>query len=320
VDRISLRDESALTWYFLWGRRAFERSTHGAMVERLERDSMGSTRCRVCDGIGILEDEAALERHRQRKRTTERIVRWRLVERDGVVTDEQVSEWHAVGVGSECQLCQGTGWTAKKRIKPRCPECWGKGRAARAQCSACLGTGWLTPNVHSTCGNHEEGGVEVEGDTLRNYATTSRALARLDSMAQRTLERYYGVHGQSWANTAHGRIHGLLEFTPAGKRLIKRTRISGDEATEATAAERLAAQADLQKQDPTTWRRELLEEAARQARVALHTAAQAWLAAKGGQGPADDYDALLDAVDATGDAYEAWLDRNPDCWGDGGAA
>src|SRR5512146_2427659 len=66
--RISLRDEADLTWYFLHGERKFQRSTHGAITARLERDSMGSSLCPVCGGAGILESEAAVRRHRARWR------------------------------------------------------------------------------------------------------------------------------------------------------------------------------------------------------------------------------------------------------------
>jgi len=348
VERISLRDEAALTWYFLHGERQFQRSTHGAMVERLIRDSMGSARCSVCCGVGILEDEGAVRRHRQHG-TTEKRMGWAVVERrkavdcgaayrDGgvVLCEERVEQWHTVGVGSECQRCRGTGWVARRRPARECEYCarrrserelpdgsttveveplqqW---RDRRRMCSECGGTGRAAVTVASTCEEQESGGVEVSGDVLRNYARVNRRLMHLGK-GRVVLELYYGPHGQSWADQSGGRMLALQAHTEAGRRLLRRTKRKGDEATEASPEERLAAQIALQEQSPEPWRRQLLDRAHEEAERAYRQAVEEWIGTDAQPTTDNAVAELMDAIDATAESYEAWLDRNQDCWGDG---
>lgn len=337
-----------MTWYFLHGECRFQRSTHGAMVERLIRDSMGSARCRICGGVGILEDEKAVLRHRSIA-TTEKRERWTVVEerkrvdcgvnyRDGgpTVIEEMVQEWHAVGIGSECQRCRGTGWVSRRRPARECEHCKRletrtelpdgkvvverepimKWRDRRRLCSECGGTGVASATVQRTCADHDGGGSEVNGDVLRNYALTNRRLRPLGHH-RITLELYYGAHGQSWADQPGGRMLALQVHTQAGKRLLEKTKTKDDDATEAGPDEKFAAQIALQQTSPTPWRRKLLQEAAEQASRAYQEAIQAWIEVTMTVDPRsleERTEDVLEAIDDTGVAYEEWLDRNPDCW------
>lgn len=347
VQRISLKDEAALTRYFVHWQQRFQRSTHGAMVERLIRDSMGSARCGVCHGSGILEDEKSVMRHRGTGKTTERRRRWAVVEerkqvdcgprgyqRGGpVVIEEQVDEWHAVGIGSECQRCRGTGWVPRKRPGSECTSCRRRdtrhelpdGRVVvereakydwlerRRHCSECHGTGRAEVTVQQTCSAHEGGGVEVSLEILEDFARTNRRLRRLAG-SRVVLELYYGPRGHSWADQPGGRMLALQAYTEAGQRLLKRTRADGDEATEAGPEERFASQLALQQASPEQWRRRLLDECEREAARLYQDAVLAWLGTDDAHATETTLEGLLDAVDATGGAYEEWLNRNPDCW------
>ncbi len=58
TDRLAtmnLGDEASLEWYLSRGQSAFQRSTCGAMLERLQRDAFTSAQCAKCGGSGILE-------------------------------------------------------------------------------------------------------------------------------------------------------------------------------------------------------------------------------------------------------------------------
>lgn len=312
---ISLADESRITRFFLFDEKRFQRSVHGAMVERLERDSMGSSRCNVCHGAGIIGDEKALACHQGKGRSLEPRLVWRITDecppgaqpakRRGIARDVQITEYHAVGIGSPCQFCNATGWVAMKRPAARC-ECWGQPRSVKRACPVCLGTGAPQVDARPTHAEVTETRDEVDGDTLKRYAVVSRRLERMSLDDRLTLERYYGAHGFSWANQPGGRELGLLEFTAAGKALVKRTRVKGDEATGASDAERIAVQIDIQARSPEPWRGTLLDEARAQARHALQQAHRAWVHAFGDEPWEDRWDELQDDITATGEALEAW--------------
>jgi hypothetical protein len=327
---MSLRDEAALTRYFLWDITEFERSTHSAMVERMVMESSCSCKCHVCDGIGVLRTADAVKRHKARQRTTESWVKWALVvrgshddvrEAGGIIVDEIHREWHTVGIGSICQICDGTGTLSMRRRKRhRCSACYGLSREERQGCAECLGTGYAMPDALPTAKVRTASSGEPDSDLLERYASVSRQLARIPAVHRRTIEHYYGVHGQSWAPTAHGRIHGLLEFTASGMVLLQESRRRlvkkvgrADEPEFLTNAERLATQATLQQTSPEQWRHQLLEAAVKEARQALTAATAAWIGLQE-QPKQTEAEMLYEDIDATADAYEAWLDRNSDCW------
>jgi hypothetical protein len=167
--------------------------------------------------------------------------------------------------------------------------------------------------ARQVCTAHESVGVEVDGDTLKAYAEVNRRLASVPTVHRQTLERYYGPHGQSWASEPWGRLLGLQEFTAAGRRLIGKTKAKGDDATGASPAEKIAAQWDKQRKSPEPWRQTMLDQARDQAQAAI-TAAQAAFAGSASATLAESWSELGEALDATGDRYAEWIDRN---WTDG---
>jgi hypothetical protein len=308
------RTEALLRWYFRHGVVKFQRSTHAAIEARLVRDSCGSTECRVCGGVGILETPDAVAASKRRGKGTEKRTRWKLVERRGVTTDEQVTEWAPVGIGSECQCCRGTGTVPQMHPTRKCRACkrldgeeLSEWRLRRRACRECLGTGVATVTARPTCTPQEPSGVEVEHDVLRNFAKVSRRLCRRQRIHQLVLELYYGPQGDSWAAEPGGRIVALEGQTQAGKRLLERTRVKGDESS---AEERLSIQIQHQRADPKPWRRELLEQAVTQAEELRQEAIRAWDGALWQEELTD----LCNTVDRTGEQYGEWLDRNQDVW------
>lgn len=310
--RIPLRDEAELTWFFCHGERRFVRSVHGAIVDRLIRDSMGSRRCPVCGGGGVIEDARGVEAHRRigKGNVTRRSERAVLL--DHVWTTEQQTDVRSVGIGDWCAFCSGTGWVARKRRAHRCATCAGRGRRVRASCPDCEGTGRALVTVRPVCIEHESGGVEVDGDTLRRFAAVSRRLERMAPSHRRTLARYWGPHGASWAERPLGRLLGLCEFTPAGRDLLRRSRRAGDEDLALSPAERLESAHAVDQASPLRWRHELLDKALEQAQGALDEAHADWLRGTEPEALPDRIEAALRSVDATAERYERWMDRNPE--------
>lgn len=320
LPSITRRDEDLITWYYLHGERQFQRSTHGAMVTRLILDSMGSCRCRVCGGVGILEDDVAVRRHQERGKRTELRRSWRLVSRRGEVglDDQEVISRVEVRVGSYCQLCGGTGSVPQKEQTRHCGQCerregepldaW---RQRRRACSWCLGSGVARITAAPTIPARDAaGGINAAEQVLRKFARVSRRLDAVPAHHRRILELYYGPHGQSWADQPGGRLLALQEFTRAGRILLRRTRVADDEATHSTNAERIAAQMLLQRSQPKAWRATLLASAAEQASQLHREAVGSWVAVSGGL----DLAALRRRIGRTGRAYAAWLDRNRALW------
>ena len=289
MTRIRPRDERLLTWYFTRGLSQFERSTMGAMIERLQRDSSGASHCRVCEGVGILETEQAVRRHKHRGKHTELVTRWALKKRDGALVDERVAVAQDVAIGSYCQCCWGTGWVPVRHPRP------------------------TTITARPTCGPPESAGVVVDGEVLRDYAIVSRRLCRMAPSHRLTLELYYGQHGLSWGVTPHGRLLALQAGTLAGKRLLARTKRKGDEATAASADERIANEWDAQQRDPKGWRWDLLQAAQLQAHERIQAATASWQLASGAaldKSVSEQWDDLCDRIDATAERVEAWNDEH----------
>lgn len=311
--RIPLRDEAELTWFFCHGERRFVRSVHGAIVDRLIRDSMGSRKCPVCHGRGVIDDSHGVAAHKRGGKGNVTTHRERAVKRDHIWTTEQVTDVRSVTEGDWCGFCSGTGWIARKRRPHRCEKCEGQGRRVRAACPDCEGTGLALVNARPVCAAHEAGGVEVDGETSRRFAAISRRLERLAASHRRTLARYWGPHGASWAERPLGRLLGLAEFTPAGKDLLRRERAAvEDDALALSPAERLENVYTSDQAKPRKRARDLLEKALTQAQEALDAAHEAWLRGTEPESLPDRIEAALQAVDATAEKYEAWLDRNPE--------
>lgn len=308
--RIPLRDEAELTWFFCHGERRFVRSVHGAIVDQLERASMGACECSHCNGTGIIQDEAGVVAHRAQK-VSITTHRESAVLIDHIWTTETQTDVRAVASGDWCSFCRGTGWRPNKRRKPRC-DCWGQPRSARALCPLCLGTGTPQVTARPVCVAHDEGGVEVDGDTLRRFAAVSRRLERMAPSHRRTLARYWGPHGASWAERPLGRLLGLAEFTPAGRDLLRRSHRAGDEDLALSPAERLESAHAVDQASPLRWRHELLERALGQAQGALDEAHADWMRGSEPTALTDRIEAALQSVDATAEKYERWLERNPE--------
>jgi hypothetical protein len=51
-----MKEQSELTWYLSKGISMFERSTIGAILDKLELESCTSRKCRKCDGQGIVDE------------------------------------------------------------------------------------------------------------------------------------------------------------------------------------------------------------------------------------------------------------------------
>lgn len=321
MSGISLRDEAALTWYFRDGQRRFQRSTHGAIVDRLERDSSGSVKCRVCQGVGILEDDDAVGRHKDRKKTTERRRTWALREihkdvdgRDAgpVLVEEEIEIWAPVGIGSMCQFCRGTGQRPKgiKNRRP-CPDCAGLMKAERQRCKTCYGRGVVSPDVGVRGGREESGGIDVDGDTLRRFAIVSRRLAGIPAVHRDTFERYFGPLGEYWGghSVQAGRLVALQTRTKRGRKLLQRTHTDGDEATGATPEQRMDTQWALQARDPKTWRYELLSGSLDDARKMFDAACKAWGGGDVTPGWRDVLEWLKGRIDETAARVEDWNDE-----------
>lgn len=315
------RDEEAFRWYFRDGQRRFQRSTHGAIVARLERDSAGCVQCRICRGAGILDCEKSLKRHIERKKTTEKVRKWIIraehKDVDGrdagpILHEEETEVWAPVGIGSYCQFCKGTGVRPKSRPKTiRCPDCSGLMKAERQRCGTCHGRGRVSPDVGNWKGREESAGVEVDGDTLRRFAVISRRLSRVSQRHQQTIEDYFGPLGEYWGghSVQAGRLVALQPRTKSGRKLLQRTRKKGDEATGATPEQRIDSQWALQTRDPKTWRYELLEASMREAQQLVDSAAKAWLGLEVTPGWRDVWEWLQDRIDDTAERVEVWNDE-----------
>jgi len=311
--RIPLRDEAELTWFFCHGERRFVRSVHGAIVDRLIRDSMGSSKCSVCHGSGVIEDARGVAAHRKTGKGNITSHRHRAVMLDHVWTTEQQTDVRGVQEGDWCAFCAGTGWRPHPRRKPRCLACAGRGALERARCAECGGTGTPPITARPVCPSHEAGGVEVDGDTLRRFAAVSRRLERLAPSHRRTLARYWGPHGASWIESPLGRLLVLVEWTPAGRELLRRLRReAADDDMALSPTERLLSAHAVDQASPLRWRRELLDRALEQAQGALDEAHADWLRGTEPTALPDRIEAALQSVDATAARYEAWMDRNPE--------
>jgi hypothetical protein len=95
-ELINLHDEAALQWFFGRGSTVFERSTFGAMLDRLDKDAHTSTPCTLCEGAGILEEGGFA------------------IKKVGDDFDERTVEH-----GGWCPRCRGTGFTPVRTRKSK---------------------------------------------------------------------------------------------------------------------------------------------------------------------------------------------------------
>jgi hypothetical protein len=258
---ISIADEGSLSWFFGPGQTIYERSTFGAILDKLKLASADSETCARCDGAGILDVGGfATDKRCKTCDGTGKGAKGRGFCVDckgfGCVDAYQKPANH----GGWCPACRGAGVTpieTAARRRTRCFVCKGvKGSSACRGCSNCLGTGEEPINAKPIHGGHEGGGVSADDSALTRFASISRVIEGVRAVSPRlsaALEAMYGDRGQRWAATDQGRMYALHDLTPAGKRLA---RCSG------------ALSADD--------RASLLVEAADQARKLLARAARAW--------------------------------------------
>jgi hypothetical protein len=256
VDRIPSIEESLLEWYFGPAQALFERSTCGAMLERLDADRMVSTECKACGGKGIL-DETDITPANQR-----------CVPCDGPRCDEPHQQRPA------CQWC----WMGSGEVKE---GCW---------CRRCRGTGWtavakgrnsskITVRPKSTSG----AGFEVDDIALRKYAKISRRVNELyenDRENLNILAAYYGFAGLRFGrdpNNRRGRIVAVYALTPSGQKLVKRGQKFGLDNGETLMAYQIVEnEIEANKLSPDRNRSALIDAADEQARKLIKRAAIAW--------------------------------------------
>lgn len=321
--RMFSSDEGDLIWYFCSALHKFERSVHGAMADRVERDSMSSSKCFVCHCSGVIEDQRAINIHKSNRRGGKTVTTEVAVCKDGIWTTEKRTQARTVQIGDQCDFCHGTGWLPSPRTKPRC-DCWGLGPRTRSSCPECLGTGVPRFSAVPRHEIKEAAGAEVDGDTSARYALISRRISHLPVVIRVVLSIYYGPHGNSWEDQPQGRILSLMEFTKSGQYLLRKTKQEGDEATGASDAEKLASQWELERRDSNPGRKGALEAAEAQANTVLDIAQQAWLRTKlenqieeedePAKSLAEQMEEILANVNDTASSYETWLDKN---WSDG---
>lgn len=309
-QRIALSDEKRLERYFGPLEGVFRRSTFGAMIERLERDSQGSETCPRCGGIGF-SDEDVLAAKRSAKRLDER--------RRAALADQRPDKpFDAVGVWEEyrkqaedewrdqrCSVCDGTGakpvprreqapvlnakkwlsreggrWvTVRKRNgKPR--QKWMPGPWVPM---------WLDAKASGAAYEYPRDPFALH-EALVEYAKMSRQIdcvAAIDQRVVTGLEVYYGDEGAVWGRTRHGRMFALYRVTKAARQLLSRS--GGENPTELGVSPRIAVEADLDRQQPKTWRRQLLNAMDDQARRIYDRMCVVWTRVAAPEDPAPDW-------------------------------
>jgi hypothetical protein len=259
-------------------------------------------RCRGCEGSG------------REPRKTGKEQRWcSICEGLGREPPYEVETTHGW-----CPSCRGTGAGAVERRamrRPRC--CWCKpeavtftdeqgitikrelvtARPPTHSCPNCLGAGDEPLTAKRMQKDDEGGGVIGDDSGLTNFAITSR---RMDIVKKRSPalfaagEAFYGDVGARWARTEFGRIFALCHLTSAGKRLARwdgrkkgkpnpmrkltRAERLANDSVHLTAQERIGVQAAVERRQPNTERRQLLEQALAQAVDLYRRFVAAWLA------------------------------------------
>lgn len=300
-------DEAALSWYFGQGLSVYEKSTFGAVLQRITLDGFSSGPCGSCEGSGIMENGgfAVSTRCKRCNGTGAHGEHKKLCDDcrgSGVVEPFEVRAEH----GGWCDSCRGSGCTSMARRdkkRPRCLSCVGaphlaspprgtkrtraehiarksSKNAARAQCGECLGTGWPPDTVIPKTQADSGAGIMPDDSALTRFAITSRRLGQVRDQSPAlyaALECFYGDVGARWGREDFGRLFALYALTPSGKKLARwgETKRTHEEPTQ-TAQERVGVQAVLERTQPKRERTVLLMAANKQASELYARAAQAW--------------------------------------------
>lgn len=294
---ISPADEAALSWYFGQGLSIYDRSTFGAMLQRVTLDGFFSGPCDKCHGEGILNDGGfAMSKRCRRCEGTGEVGEHSKpcgdCQGSGVVTPYEVKAEH----GGWCGECHGTGSTPVARHGMRHAKCSGcngvKWSAARARCGICLGSGIEPVTASPVTTPDSSSGVMPDDTALTRFAITSRRLAAVYDRSPAlfvALECYYGDVGARWGRDDFGRLFALYALTPSGKRLSRwgeAKKAQGVQDITHTAQERVGVQAVLEKTQPKRERTVLLLAANAQSKELYARAAGAWNTVQAGRGDA----------------------------------
>lgn len=233
-DAISLGDESALSWYFGQGLSIYDKSTFGAVLQRITLDGFSSGPCATCAGDGILDVGGfAVSTVCQRCKGVGKPLERRQGEAERACSDCRGSgsvEPYEVKAerGGWCDSCRGSGCTAVARRSmraKRCETCEGKRRGVDdRQCADCLGTGAAQATALPMTQADSGAGVIPDDSALTRFAITSRRLSgvrKRSAALYSALECYYGDVGARWGREDFGRIFALYALTPSGKRLAR---------------------------------------------------------------------------------------------------
>ena len=313
-DVITDGDAAALSWYFDRGIGIYERSTFGAIIDRLKYGSMGSHACARCDGAGILEDGGFRVDDKCRRckgegsepGTTKACAQC-------LGTRREASYQVTCEKGGWCGSCRGTGVTSIDRRgtkPPACGSCGGRrptklckrcgtcrnciAAAECRNCKNCLGTGTEPLSVRPLGIDGDTGRDGADDAALTKFALTSRRLERVKAMSpqyHRAGVTYFGDLGTRWGLTERGPIFALFALTGPGKKLgrmavSEKERVMLPEnlrATDLTLHERIGVQATLDKLQPRRERTALLDAAGEQAPELYRGFAKCWNAAPEGE-------------------------------------
>lgn len=284
---ISLTDEAALSWYFGQGLSIYQRSTFGAIIDRLTTDSYSSTSCKTCGGGGIMEHGGIDVSTRCKTCSgSGKIAEGHKWCPDckgfGVVAQYEVE----CEFGGWCKACRGTGMTAVHRtlkLRTPCTVCGkrvkGRTYGREAGCSHCLGTGHEPISAKPIHGPPPSGGVQADDSELTRFAITSRRVERVRTQSPAlatALSVYYGDVGQRWALTDRGRLFSLYHLTGPGRKLARWGEREKGADLDLTAQERIGTQAALEAGQPKRERFALLLAAGQAASELYGRAARAW--------------------------------------------
>lgn len=235
-------DQRSLQWFFTDGQCAFEKSVFGAQLDRAMMMSHGTEPCDVCHGTGYADTP--------RKAITKAI--------------EMIAQWRADG--------------ADPKKKPLykdtdCPECEGDGFVPVKLHGSPQGRITAKPTGSSIKG----GGREPSVIALETYGLVIGKISRMSDESAHALEAFFGMAGERWEGDPNrGRIWGVLPLTPAGKKLVKRSREKTSQQGTLTDDQVLNVEAELQELAPDGNRGKLLETGRAQAVALFRRAEEAW--------------------------------------------
>lgn len=295
TQRIAMSDERRLERYFGPLEGVFRRSTFGAMIDRLDAGRHFSKPCRRCGGVGF-NGEDVIASTRSLRRLEE--------QRRAATGDAQAWERYrerALECNPRCVACRGVGAVPVR----------GRGLSTHwSRYSFCRferdGKGC---HVAVTLDARPRKGAEpgypadpfAMHSVLVEYAKMSRDLdrvAELDGRVVSGLEIYYGDEGAVWGRTRHGRMFALYRLTRAAGQILKHGQ--QENPTDLGVSARLATEAELDRQQPKAWRRQLLNAADEQARRIYDRMCQVWNRARVSS-PSDWRDRYRDLLEAIED-------------------